>query len=515
MAGKPKRMGQIKQLILLHQQKHSIKSIARELGMSKNTVKTYLKKVAALKTSTEELMQLDDPVLEARFFAGTPSYKQDRYEKIKLDLGYYLKELKGPGVTRQLLWEEYRKENPKGYGYTQFCHHLNQYIKAQKPSMVLSHLPGDKLFIDFAGKTYPYIDQQTGEVIQCQVFVACLPYTDYGFAMAVPSQGIYDFLYALECCLLHLGGVPQAIVCDNLKSAIVKADRYDPEVNTALEDFANHYQAVISPARVRKPQDKALVENHVQLVYSRVYAKLRNIQFFDLQSLNKAFAQKMLEHNQTRMQQKNYCREEKFLSDEKHTLKPLPAECFEVKSYKELKVAKNNHIFLGCDKHYYSVPYAHIGQKARIVYTRSMVYIYVKGERVAVHKRDYRPGGYSTCRDHLCSQHQHYGDRSPDYYKKLARLKSEALYHVMEQMFSRKDVYPELLYRSCDGLLSLCRYSDPELFGTACQMALDYDNCNYSFIKNIIRNNMALPSEQVSEKKLPGHENIRGAASYQ
>jgi transposase len=514
MAGKPKRMGQIKQLILLHQQGHGAKSIARELGMSKNTAKTYLKKIGALGATTQDLLQLDDPVLEARFHAGTPSYKQDRYEKIKLDLDHYLNELKETGVTRRLLWEEYRAQHSDGYGYTQFCHHLNQSMAAKKPSMVLNHLPGDKLFIDFAGKTHPYVDIQTGEIVQCQVFVACLPYSDYGFAMAVPSQCIQDFLYALECCLHNLGGVPQAIVCDNLKSAVTRADRYDPDVNTALEDFANHYQTAISPARVRKPQDKALVENQVRLVYNRVYARLRNMQFFDLPSLNKAFAQKVLEHNQTRMQQKDYCREEKFLCDEKHTLKPLPEERFELKSYKELKVAKNNHVYLGCDKHYYSVPFSYIGQKAKVIYTRSMVYIYVKGDRVAVHKRGYRKGAYTTCREHLCSQHQHYGDRSPDYYKRLARPRSELLLLVFTEMFSREGVYPELLYRSCDGLLNLQRRSDPKLFAAACQMALDYGNCNLRFIANIIANKMVIPSEPVREKHLPGHENIRGASSY-
>jgi transposase len=514
MAGKPKRMGQIKQLVLLHQLGHGIKTIARELGMSKNTVKAYLQKIEVLKAGPGELLQLDDPVLEAKFHAGTPSYKQDRYEKIKCDLDHYLKELKKTGVTRHLLWEEYRAEHPGGYGYTQFCHHLNQSLRAKKPSMVLTHLPGEKLFIDFAGKTHPYVDIQTGEVIQCQVFVACLPHSDYGFAMAVPSQSIHDFLYALECCLLHLGGVPQAIVCDNLKSAITRADRYAPDVNTSLEDFANHYQTAISPARVRKPQDKALVENHVRLVYSRVYAKLRNTQFFDLPSLNKAFAEKVLEHNQTRMQQKDYCREEKFLCDEKQALKPLPAERFELKSYKELKVAKNNHVYLGCDKHYYSVPYVHIGKKAKVIFTRSMVYIYIKGERVAVHKRDCRKGAYTTCREHLCSHHQHQGDLSPDYYKKLARSKSEVLCIVFGQMFSGEGVYPELLYRSCDGLLNLQRRSDPVLFAAACQMAIDYENCNYQFINNIIKNKMAVPPGQVGKKKLPDHDNIRGGASY-
>ena len=144
-----------------------------------------------------------------------------------------------------------------------------------------------------------------------------------------------------------------------------------------------------------------------------------------------------------------------------------------------------------------------------------MVYIYIKGERVAVHKRSYRGGPYTTCKEHLCSQHQHYGERSPDYYKKRARSKSELLFLVVEKMFSQNGTYPELLYRSCDGLLSLQRHSDPELFGAACQMALNYGNCNYRFIANIIKNKMVEPPEQVGEQKLPSHENIRGAASYQ
>jgi len=144
------------------------------------------------------------------------------------------------------------------------------------------------------------------------VFVACLPYSDYCFALAVPSQKLEDFIYALGCCLKDLGGVPQTLVPDNLKSAVIKANPYEPELNRALEDFANHYGTSVTPARPRKPQDKGLVENQVKLIYSRVYAKLRKLTFFDLPSLNKAIAQKVREHNQTRMQQKDYCREEKF-----------------------------------------------------------------------------------------------------------------------------------------------------------------------------------------------------------
>lgn len=257
-----------------------------------------------------------------------------------------------------LLWEEYRREYPGGYGHTQFFFHLSQQLVARRPSMVLEHCAAEKLYVDFAGKPLSYVDIQTGEIISCQVFVACLPYSDYSFAMAVKSQSVEDFLYALSCFLAELGGVPKILVPDNLKSAITKASRYEPDVNSVLDDFANHYKIAVVPARVRKPKDKALVENQVKLIYTRIYAKLRNQQFFDLTSLNQAIGEKIREHNQTRMQQKPYCREECFLADERHLLSPLPEQPFELKYYKELKVAKNNHIYLSQDKHYYSVPYA-------------------------------------------------------------------------------------------------------------------------------------------------------------
>jgi transposase len=513
MAGKPKRMGQIKQLLRLHGQGYGKKAIARQLGMSKNTVKAYLQKIETGEFTIDSLLSLDEPVLEGKLFAGNPSYKQDRYEGIKDELGYFSKELVKVGVTRRVLWDEYRQSNPDGYRYTQFCHHLGQYMKNKNPSMVLQHNAGEKLFIDFAGEKLSYIDRETGEIIECQVFVACLPHSDYSFTMAVRSQNTGDFIYALSCCLNQLGGVPQTLVPDNLKSAIIKANRYEPDINQVLEDFANHYGTTITPARVRKPKDKALVENQVKLVYSRVYARLRNQQFFDLHQLNMAITEKVKEHNQTRMQQKDYCREEKFLSDEKPVLKPLAETAFEIKFYKELKVAKNNHIYLSCDKHYYSVPFIHTGSKAKVIYTRSMVRIYVKGEQVAVHPRNYKPSGYSTDKEHLCSQHRHYLDRSPEYYKNKALAKSNVFFQVIEKLFGQ-DKYPEQLYRTCDGLMGLQRKTDPAQFDKACSMALEYSNYSYWFIQNIIKNKMTDTIITESGKPLPAHQNVRGSGCF-
>ena len=163
-----------------------------------------------------------------RFHPGNPAYKDDRFEDLKARLDYYLEELKIKGVNKRLLWEEYREIKPDGYSYSQFCFHLHQQQVASRPSLVLDHTPGEKLYIDFAGKPLTYIDKSTGEVIKCQVFTACLPYSDYSFVMAVRSQSTEDFLYALSCCLNELGGVPLALVPDNLKAAVIKANRYEP-----------------------------------------------------------------------------------------------------------------------------------------------------------------------------------------------------------------------------------------------------------------------------------------------
>ena len=513
MAGKPKRMSQVKQILQLHKQGHGNKTIARHLNISKNTVKSYLGKYRSSKLSLDTLLKMEDHSLEKIFHAGNPAYKDERFDTLKDNLDYYTKELKRTGVTRKLLWEEYRLCHPTGYSLSQFSFHLSQHVLSKNPSLVLKHEPGEKLFVDFAGKKLSYIDRTSGEIIECQVFVACLPYSDYGFCMAVPSQGTDDFIHALTVCLESLGGVPGVLVPDNLKSAVVKANRYEPTVNRVLEDFANHYNMAVVPARARKPKDKALVENHVKLIYNRVYARIRNQQFFSLEDLNVAIKVHTAMHNQTRMQERDYCRQEHFLSNEKHLLQPLPKNVFEIKYYKEYKLAQNNHIYLGQDKHYYSAPYQYIGKKLKVIYTRSVVRIFSGYNLIAVHKRSFVKGGYTTDKNHLCSTHQHYLNRSPEYYQKKAHSLSGSLGKLVELIFSQNR-YPEQLYRGCDGLFSLQRNTHPDTFNKACQIAIDYQNYSYRFVQNIIKNKMTETTEEKINKALPEHNNIRGREYY-
>ena len=513
MAGKCKEMSLVKQILRQHKQGAGFKTIARNLAISKNTVKGYIEKYRCTKLSIDILLQMEDHALEKVFYAGNPAYKDKRFDELKQQLDYYCSELKTVGVTKKLIWEEYRLAHPEGYSLSQFCFHLSQHLQHKNPSLALKHYPGEKLFVDFAGKKLSYIDKETGEIIECQVFVACLPYSDYSFCMAVRSQSIEDFIFALIVCLKFLGGVPLVLVPDNLKSAIIKASKYEPTINQVLNDFANHYNMAVVPARVRKPKDKALVENQVKLIYNRVYARIRNQQFFSLDSLNQAIRKHTVYHNQTRMQQHDYCREEHFLSKEKHTLQELPKEHFEIKYYKEYKLAQNNHIYLTEDKHYYSAPYQYIGKKLKVIYTRSMVRIFHNSNQIAVHKRDYTKGKYTTCKEHLCSTHQYYLKRSPKYYKNRANELSTPLGKLVELIFSQ-DKYPEQLYRSCEGLFNLHRHTPAETFNRACNIAIEHKNYSYGFMQNLIKNKMTDEVEEPITKQMPKHNNIRGKEYY-
>ena len=366
MAGKTKDMSQIKQLLLLKKEGVSNRKAAEIVGINKETANNYVRKALADRLGIDGLLKLDDPVLEHRLKGGNPAYTDSRFEVFKELLPYLQEEMRRKHVTLKLLWEEYVEEHPDDhYSLTQFRFHYSQNTEAKKesPSTVLADMRtgGEKLFLDFTGDTMGYIDLETGEMVQCQAFVATLPASDYGFLLFVPSQRTEDFVYAITQCLKHLGGVPRMLVPDNLKAAVVKTDRYEPSLNRVLEDMANHYGTVVVPARPVRPRDKSNVEGNVRLVYMRVFAELRNETFYSIDELNAAATDKMRKHNQKRMQKNPYTREERFLAIDRPNLRPLPATDFEIVSDTSLKVSTNCCIYLGRDQH--------ISQKVHVAYS--------------------------------------------------------------------------------------------------------------------------------------------------
>lgn len=359
------------------------------------------------------------------------------------------------------------------------------------------------------------MNRESGEIKQAQVFIACLPRSNYTFVMAVPSQRTDDFLHALTCCLHHLGGSPLAVVSDNLKASVIKADRYEPDLNRLMNDLSAHYGFAVLAARPGKPKDKAAVENEVKIAYRRAYAKLRDRTFFSIEEMNRAFAEKTREHNQTRQQQKGYCREEQFLSEEKPLLKPLPDTPFEVKYYTSLRVSANNCVYLGRDKHHYSVPYQYIGERVEVIYTRDLVRLYVRGEKVATHTRT-TGFGYTTRKEHMGSSHNFYKNRNPDYYIKQASKHSDTLAELFAAMFERSE-YPELQYKMCDGMLDLQRKTDPVAFEQACRYALEHGILTFNSFKRVIETRaylLNLAGTGHVQPKHARHVNIRGKGYY-
>jgi transposase len=510
-------MSKLKQALQLHRLGYSNRSIASSLGMHKDTVNKYIRQFTELSLSVDELLRKDDPELERLFNAGRPAYADRRFDDLSSRLPYLQKELGRKHVTRYLLWEEYIRAYPQGYGFTQFCFHLKQHLKASPASTVLAgtYTAGEKVYIDFAGDTMEYVDRDTGEVVKVQTFVACLPYTDYGFAMCVPSQKSEDFIYALTRMFAFFEGVPRIVIPDNLKAAVTRSDPYEPEINRLMEQAGNHYGFVTIPARPAKPKDKSLVENQVKLVYNRVYAPLRNRIFFSLEELNEAVREQVRLHNRKRMQQRTYSREEHFVADEKQALKPPPDTVFEIQYDTELTVSANCCVYLGRDKHYYSVPYQHIGRKVKVIYTRSLVKIYLGTERVATHVR-VQGFGYTMKDGHLASNSKAYTRRSGAWYVAKAKEQNPLLGEIVEHIFASSDAPPEFFYKRCDGLLHLARVTPRQDMEEACRIAIDNYQYTYNFIKGVLGNLKALKEEE-SGKKNPepdNHENIRGAGYY-
>ena len=258
------------------------------------------------------------------------------------------------------------------------------------------------------------------------LFIATLGASQFTFVEATLSQTIPDFLHSLQNSFRYFGGITAAVVPDNLKSAVTKSDRYEPEINERLADFASHYNTTIYPARARKPKDKALVEGAVKIVYHRIYAALRNREFYSLEALNAAIKEELEKYNNLRFQGRDYSRRDLFNETDKKALKSLPQAGYELKEYKMATVQKNSHVLLSKDKHYYSVPYSYIGKKVKLIYTRRVIEVYYNHKRIALHQRNYSPHRYTTIKTHIPSSHRFVSEWSPEKFTQWAATIGES-----------------------------------------------------------------------------------------
>lgn len=509
-------MEQINQILQLHHDGIGIREIARRTGLSRNSIRKYIGRV---NTGS----QREDAGLSDKQWAGAVYNKEQiftdarRRENLLNHFTYAQKELGKTGVTRQLLWIEYKEQYADGYNYSQYCHHFKNYLKRTDVVMHLQYEAGDMIMIDFAGKKLQYVDKDTGEVIECEVFVAVLPYSGLIFCKAVHSQKTADFITCINAMLKYYSAVPKTILCDNLKTAVIRPCKYEPLFTDVCYQLGEHYQTTFSAARPYSPTDKAMVERAVSIVYTNVYAPLRHQYYHSLQQLNHAIKDMLQALNDKPYKETSCSRRYLFGQNELHLLKPLPPEPFRAKKTDMATVQRNYHIQLKEDKLYYSVPYTYAGKKVKVLYDDRTVEVYYDHIRIALHIRSRAVKGWSTLQEHMPPNHQHMlkvkGWTKEDLLSQAARL-GEYTCNAATHMLNNS-IYIEQNYKACYGMLMLAKKYTAQRLEAACRRAASGTRINYTMIKNILVNGLDKQPLLFDNNPLPKHDNIRGSDHYQ
>ncbi|MEO5947839.1 MAG: IS21 family transposase [Chitinophagaceae bacterium] len=506
-------MSKIRQIIKLYSQHMGKRKIGERLGTSKNTVKLYIERFHQLKTTKEDLFKLTDFELNKLFNPPVEITSNERVKQLYDFFPIMTTQLRRRGMTVAKLFREFKALHPDSFGETSFYFYYNLWRRKVNPTMHLEHKVGDKMYVDYAGATLAYVDIDTGEIKNAQVFVAILGWSQYAYVEAMPSQTIEDFVAACENAIRYFKGVPLAIVPDNLKSAVQKASRYEPIINENFKAFADHYGTVVLPARSRKPQDKAHVENMVKLSYQNIYANLPEKQIIPLADLNQQIWQHLDVLNKAKLTGKEYSRNDQWLV-EIPSLQPLPDTFYEMRTIKQVTVMKNGHVYLNEDQHYYSVPYELIGKKLKLQYSRSTVDLFHKYELVASHKRIRSPHNYTTNAVHMPSEHRYVTEWSPTFFIEKAKAIDPIVEYYIREVLAKKQ-HPEQAYKACMGILSFSKRVGNFRLTKACKRAHEIGYYNYKIIEDILKNNLDKYDEDIPPVHMPTHDNIRGGNYYQ
>lgn len=522
MSNKVIPMQQIRMLLQLLERGHSLREISAKMELSRQTVTSYAVRINASGLDFATLRGFSDAALAAIVYLPAEQSEQTNSAR-RLDFtdrfSYLQSELKRTGVTRLLLWEEYAKEYPAPYRYTQFCTLLKDAARPGTATMMLQHQAGHMMMVDFAGDKLSYVDRQTGELFFVPVLVVVLPYSKYSFATPLKDATIPQLIRGLNECLAYFGGVPACLKTDNMKQIVTQSCRYEPVFGEVMQQWALHVNLTLMATRVRKPKDKAAVENEVKIAYQRIYAPLRDQVSHSLEELKVAVEKQVLLHNNKLFQLKDHSRRDLFERDEQPLLQLLPPEPFTLKHQAVATVQKNYHITLGENQHHYSVPFRFIGKKVRAVYDTDTVEVYYQHERIALHTRSYKKYGITTSGDHMPPGHQQYaaqGGWTPDYFLGQALGIGEATQAYMDKVLKDR-AFTEQTYNACRGILRLEKVYGAARLEIACRRALQGAVFNYRTIQNILLHKLdgLEPHPPGSPFQLPEHTNLRGGDAYQ
>jgi transposase len=505
-------MRKVREVLRLHHALGvSVRRIAVTIGVSRSTIAEYLRRAAVIGITWPVPEGMDDGELERRLFTA-PTFDEG-LARAKPDWNHIHKELKRRSVTLLLLWEEYRGAHPDGYGYSRFCDLYRGWCETISPTMRQAHGPAEKLFVDFAGDTVAVFDSANGIERRAHIFVAVLGASNYTFAEARWSEGLADWIGAHVSVLHKIGGVPYAIVCDNLKAGVTTTCRYEPGINRTYQEMAEHYGTAILPARPRKPRDKAKVEVAVQIVQRFVLARLRNQRFFSLHELNVAIREAVGDLNAKIMRKIGASRDELFAEIDRPALKPFPVAPYQFAEWKKCRVAPDYHVEIA--DHFYSVPSRLIRQELEARITDTTIEILHRGTRVASHVRSHARNRHTTIPEHMPSSHRRYAYWTPERMKQEATKIGPATIALVEAIMKAKP-HPEQGFRACLGIVRLVRSFGAPRVEAACQRGNDIGATTYGSIKSILDNGLdkAYANEKSPDAAPIQHGNIRGTGYY-
>lgn len=491
----------------------SHRQVAASLAVSLGTVTGVLRRATHAGLDWPQVQTLTDVALEARLYGAPATPGATRPLP---DCAYLHTERRKPGVTLELLHLEYLEQHPTGYRYTWFCDLYRQWLARHRLTMRQEHRAGEKVFVDYAGQQPQLVDPPTGAVLAVELFVGVLGASNYTFAEATRTQQLPDWLGSHERMFRFFGGVPTAIVCDQLKSGVTIPCRYEPGLQRTSDEFAAHVGTTILPARPAAPRDKAKIEVGVQIAERWILARLRHETFFALGTLNARIAELLEDLNHRRMRHYEASRWDLFTRLDRPALRPLPADPFVYGEWKLAKVNVDSHVEV--DHHDYSVPHALVHAHVDVRVSALTVEIFHRGQRVAAHLRSHARGKHTTVTAHMPKAHQQHREWSPSRIIAWAQTVGPQTAALVEAILASRP-HPEQGYRSCLGILRLARRDGASRLEAACARALAVGARSYRHVEAILKHGLDRAPFPEAGPAAPArpvvHDQVRGPTYYQ
>ncbi len=482
---------------------------AKSIGISASTASVYLERARRAGIGWPAVTEMDDAALEK---ALAPTALAARGARPLPDMDYVRRELAKPDMTLALIWEEYRSENKGAYQYSQFCELVRRELRKADVVLRRQHKAGEEMAVDWAGRTVPIVEADTGRVQPASVFVAVLPASSFTYFEAFADQQLPSWIRGHVHAYEAFHGVPALTVPDNTKTGVTKANFYEPGLHPLYQDFAAHYGTAILPTRVRRPRDKAAVEVAVQVVQRWVLARLRNRTFFSVTELNAELAPMRDWLNDRPFRHIAGTRRKLFEEIDRPALRPLPLERYQWMEWRSAKVGPDYHI--QCDERYYSVPFRLVGERVEARLSPTCIEVLHRGARVASHLRHYAGPRYVTVPEHMPSAHRRYAEWTPGRLRQWAAEIGPATGELVAGMMERRP-HPEQGFRSGLGVIRLTKTVTPERLEAACRRALELGTYSYRSVQSMLRAGLEqAPARRVIPAPAGSHENVRGPDYY-